>query len=452
MGIKISKDHLHPSVIESITSLIGDLSQLETTAKGNAVEAINELLANGGNKEELEALIAEITEGKGLIANAFGEPLTAEDSFDKMNIDINSLLSTFKTNMMNNGITVESGDKFKQLIDKIATMVEEGSGKGIQFAEGECNVSNIGDIKQFAYMTNATASESYRYGSITLDFVPQFVYFRILYVYYVYSVPMKFITHVIYDPLENNCLTIINSSIGAGDGSIYNNSVEATIDHFVPIIEDNTYYYPVLEDDGKSTIEYSISDSYWYAIGVGEEDTTLRDSLAGILGDKGIEVSPDDDMASLISKVSLFDDYTPSPLYIVNNGVVNTDFKIIKQSSGYSMTQNSDHILFNIPKGTSNNSMAISTSTKFNLTNYSNIVVRYYASGGRFDLGINTVQSNSNYNNYVQWLGENQVNQEATYRFNISNYNDEYYIIIDVDNLSASVTSTLKIYDIYLEK
>ena len=42
MGIRISKDHLHPSVIESITSLIGDLSQLETTAKGNAVEAINE--------------------------------------------------------------------------------------------------------------------------------------------------------------------------------------------------------------------------------------------------------------------------------------------------------------------------------------------------------------------------------------------------------------------------
>ena len=184
----------------------------------------------------------------------------------------------------------------------------------------------------------------------------------------------------------------------------------------------------------------------------GGEDTTLRDLLASILENKGVDVTEEDDMASLISKVSLFDDYTPSPLYIVNNGVVNTDFKIIKQSSGYSMTQNSDHILFNIPKGTSNNSMAISTPTKFNLTNYSNIVIRYYASGGRFNLGINTEQSNSNYNNYVQWLGENQVNQEATYRFNISNYNDEYYIIIDVDNLSASVTSTLKIYDIYLEK
>ena len=108
MGIRISKDHLHPSVIESITSLIGDLNQLETTAKGNAVEAINELLANGGNKEELEALIAEIAEGKELIANAVGEPLTAEESFDEMSNDINGLLATFKTNMMNNGVTVES--------------------------------------------------------------------------------------------------------------------------------------------------------------------------------------------------------------------------------------------------------------------------------------------------------------------------------------------------------
>jgi hypothetical protein len=303
MGIRISKDHLHPSVIESITSLIGDLNQLETTAKGNAVEAINELLANGGNKEELEALIAEIAEGKELIANAVGEPLTAEDSFNEMSNDINSLLSTFKTNMMNNGVTVESSDRFKSLIDKIATMVEDGEGKGIQFAEGECNVSNIGDIKQFAYMTNNKVSESYRYGSITLDFVPQFVYFRIFYVYYVYSVPMKFITHVIYDPLENNCLTIINSNMGTGDGSIYINSVEATIEHFVPIIEDNTYYYPVLEDDGESTIEYSISDSYWYAIGVGEEDTTLRDSLASILTEEGVNVTEEDDMADLISKV-----------------------------------------------------------------------------------------------------------------------------------------------------
>ena len=62
MGIKISKDHLHPSVIESITSLIGDLNQLETTAKGNAVEAINELLDKLDNSAELEVLEGKIAE------------------------------------------------------------------------------------------------------------------------------------------------------------------------------------------------------------------------------------------------------------------------------------------------------------------------------------------------------------------------------------------------------
>ena len=41
----------------------------------------------------------------------------------------------------------------------------------------------------------------------------------------------------------------------------------------------------------------------WYAIGVGEEDTTLRDSLASILQEEGVSVTEEDDMASLISKV-----------------------------------------------------------------------------------------------------------------------------------------------------
>ena len=96
MGIRISKDHLHPSVIESITSLIGDLDQLETTAKGNAVEAINELLANGGNKEELEALIAEL---KSILEDE-GVDITEEDDMasliskvDEEFDDMNSLLT-----------------------------------------------------------------------------------------------------------------------------------------------------------------------------------------------------------------------------------------------------------------------------------------------------------------------------------------------------------------------
>jgi hypothetical protein len=52
-----------------------------------------------------------------------------------------------------------------------------------------------------------------------------------------------------------------------------------------------------------SSIDLTFGDYTWYAIGVGEEDTTLRDSLASILEEEGVSVTEDDDMASLISKV-----------------------------------------------------------------------------------------------------------------------------------------------------
>ena len=90
---------------------IGVISQLSTQEKGSLVGAINELFQSANN-------------GKQLIANAIGEPLSSEDTFSAMSNDINSLLSTFKTNMMNNGIMVESGDKFKQLIDKVTVLVD----------------------------------------------------------------------------------------------------------------------------------------------------------------------------------------------------------------------------------------------------------------------------------------------------------------------------------------
>ena len=269
MGIRISKDHLHPSVIESITSLIGDLDQLETTAKGNAVEAINELLANGGNKEELEALIAEIAEGKELIANAVGEPLTAEESFDEMSNDINSLLSTFKTNMMNNGVTVESGDKFKQLIDKIATMVEEGSGKGIQFASGD--TIEINYASRTDYGTVKTTINT------NLNFTPNYVFVCV-------DTLINSKTH------KNVVFSNLYKTQIAG-GTLDGTTVTVTD------IRQESFKISVLDSS------FNLGAGTWYAIGVGEEDTTLRDSLASILQEEGVSVSEEDDMASLITKV-----------------------------------------------------------------------------------------------------------------------------------------------------
>ena len=312
MGIRISKDHLHPSVIESITSLIGDLSQLETTAKGNAVEAINELLANGGNKEELEALIAEIAEGKELIANAVGEPLTAEESFDEMSTDINSLLSTFKTNMMNNGITVESGDKFKQLIDKIATMVEEGSGKGIQFTQSVCNIYNKSNIYAI---------------EVECDFEPDIIIAEVDYTCDVYNgvALEEGIFFIYYNKLSSET-TYFDGVSTLSDGRFYKSTgITKTGNKFVfdtTTVADNSDY------------KYTFSNKRCYAIGVGEEDTTLRDSLASILTEEGVSVTEEDDMASLISKVdSEFDNRITMKTGTLNytNGLVgeNNNEKII---------------------------------------------------------------------------------------------------------------------------
>ena len=291
MGIRISKDHLHPSVIESITSLIGDLNQLETTAKGNAVEAINELLANGGNKEELEALIAEIAEGKELIANAVGEPLTAEESFDEMSSDINGLLSTFKTNMMNNGITVESSDRFKALIDKVATMVEEGEGKGIQFASGSVTL----DGNNYFQITD-------------LGFTPSFV---------VYMTKNN-------EGNRNSCLVYTSDYCYEGyrDGDESSNVLEGIF-----IDQGDGYYYSgiyILENGFEVRDPDTIyEENLWFAIGVGEEDTTLRDSLASILEEEGVDITEEDDMASLITKVDEeFENRKNNMISIISEGDV----------------------------------------------------------------------------------------------------------------------------------
>jgi hypothetical protein len=57
---------------------------------------------------------------------------------------------------------------------------------------------------------------------------------------------------------------------------------------------------------GKYTSDYALRAPEgidWLAIGVGEEDTALRDSLASILQEEGVSVTEEDDMANLINKV-----------------------------------------------------------------------------------------------------------------------------------------------------
>ena len=211
------------------------------TKSKDLVGAINELFQNANN-------------GKALIANVIGEPLNSNDTFSAMSTGINGLLSTFKTNMMKNGITVESSDKFKALIDKIATMVEEGSGSGIQYASGhgnstsECKVSlNFKPILALVQTGKGmiTYLESYSTNSVVYSFYDMYVQV---------------------------------STLASTGGYV------------------NETGFRFGQIGGASWFN-------WYAIGVGEEDTTLRDSLASILQEEGVDVTEEDDMASLISKV-----------------------------------------------------------------------------------------------------------------------------------------------------
>ena len=236
---------------------------------------------------ESKTIVNAINEiyGKQLIANAIGEPLNDTDTFTKMNNDINSLLSTFKTNMMNSGVTVESSDKIKQLIDKLKGLTEGEGNKGIQYAEGTFTLpietGFVDDDRDNIYTCNWSC-----------DFVPTILFVKLPTVccYDDDKAPIDIVTN----PVISNVYTfkaLVDwrlSSQPTWEGKIEN-------------ITTTTFDINVTKWSDRVGFEYN--EGTWYAIGVGEEDTTLRDSLASILQDEGVNVTEEDDMASLITKV-----------------------------------------------------------------------------------------------------------------------------------------------------
>ena len=284
---------------------IGDISQLSTEEKESLVGAINEVNQKANKEVDLsnyqqktdnslqtssKNLVGAINElfqnannGKELIASAIGEPLSSSDTFSAMSNDINGLLSQFKTNMMKNGITIESGDKFKSLIDKIATMVEEGSGKGVQIASGITS-NNFSEVQIDG--THFTCL------NISLNFKPTILIVRNHgnYGFYIEN----------FYPGNFSIVTVDNGS------DEYRNVSNYEIDK-----GNNNYSIPIGYTIQKDT-------TYYWAVGVGEEDTTLRDSLADILENKGVDVTEEDDMASLIGKVEQKLDESSN--YLLKNG------------------------------------------------------------------------------------------------------------------------------------
>ena len=246
-------------------NLTGDLTQLSTTNKTNIVAAINELFQSANN-------------GKELIASAIGEPLNAEDTFSAMSGSINGLLSTFKTNMMKNGVTVNSGDKFKALIDKIATLADNEG--GLQYVTG--NATANGDVSYDFLSSDGTENGAIYIDLSNLGFTPMFV----------------IVTY-------NNSPTSMSVYIDKSFGFYFSNYMNVKGKSFTIRSYSDGSSGPMWHSDNNNLkIAATATGVHTYhAIGVGEEDTTLRDSLASILQEEGVSVTEEDDMASLINKV-----------------------------------------------------------------------------------------------------------------------------------------------------
>ena len=431
---KVTLDQLDNSAVEAMSSSVGDVSMLNTE-----------------NKTIVGALVEIV--GKKEIANAIGEPLAETDKFTEMSSEINGLLSTFKTNMMNAGVVVESGDKFKALIEKIQGLTEGEGNKGIQFAEGVYNLNEQVKLGSEFTLNIAIADD--------IGFSPTYVF--------------VYIPEMIYSGVSSIYNTIISNTNLYYYASDTNALMLQISDNIISLAWSGT---------GAQYYRLDPCEINWYAIGVGEEDTTLRDSLASILTEEGVSVTEEDDMASLITKVdeefeekrlsllealtvknipindndsfdtligyiSLFENYNlPSP----NELSIYDSIEVIENAGGITFEKNTDHMLITIPQTSISYSLLIGTNTKYDLTDYANIVVEYYSSTGRFALGINDSSQDFTSCDHVEsYIGESNYDTLTTYKLNISDYNNEYYILFNIDAASA-YGGSLKLYQIYLEK
>ena len=167
MGHKISKEQIDPGVKDHIMSFVGDINELETNEKSNIIDAVNSLVVDR----------IDNAENMGKLANAIGEPVTANHSVDEVVNELGEMLSAFKTNMVNSGVVVENGDKFKELIDKVQDISSDIENTRSTLAEilqkdgyyitGEEDIDslldllilsgiNVNDIKQIACGSNHT--------------------------------------------------------------------------------------------------------------------------------------------------------------------------------------------------------------------------------------------------------------------------------------------------------
>jgi hypothetical protein len=208
--------------------------------------------------------------------------------------------------------------------------------------------------------------------------------------------------------------------------------------------ESFTVYQQVSVGGDVTNIKYS-----WYAIGVGEEDTALRDSLASTLENKGVNVTEEDDIASLISKVDLLD-YN-NQLYLFDAG-----YEFVNATGGWVIGSGSDNagtqITTTATKGTAlyicskrtatgialSQTKYIKTVNKINVTKFNTLKVDIdsttykghssiclYSSEPPYPGNFNTLMPEASFT-----IGGDNKTYSGEVNLDISNLNGEYYICI----------------------
>ena len=172
-----------------------------------------------------------------------------------------------------------------------------------------------------------------------------------------------------------------------------------------------------------------------------------KNMLSSILTSKNVEVSEEDKMSDLISKVDLLDEYNDSKLWLYKAG--DSEGVIVKfiygGISSNPSTFDSDKINVYVPRGSIG--LGVRSSERIDLTHYSKLYIEGHNVVG--DTCRILLSKNTNIVSDGIPLGELKSTSKVTMSFNISNYNDDFYIGI-YQNGDAGIRQNY-IYNIWLE-
>ena len=201
-----------------------------------------------------------------------------------------------------------------------------------------------------------------------------------------------------------------------------------------------------------------------------DETTNIKDeivechtSLSSILTSKNVEISEEDKMSDLISKVELLSEYIP-PLYLYKEGNECIDitggwkgaltYTTSYWTGGQSIGTFNDSCV-NLKTSAIRSLRRICTSKKINVSNYNTLYIELNQKTSTSSYGGTQLVVLNSLSEQTNWIPAS-VKASATgvkvvYSINLSNLNSSYYIGV-VASVDYSGAVEADIYNIWLEK